>query len=384
MVLDSIVSNKGHTSDSSLFSPTSIEDPELDDNCGVEMFHNELDSLISTLETPIDPELDVISEKEFSYDEKKSLINDVSKPDFVPYEIRLEDLAEVSKRTILGTKQIAFENGVLMRWSGDNGPQVYLIQSEDQEQSFQINGEKTYANAFDGYVDHNFEDNQSILFENRKYPYNVSSDDITDLSKRMKVQTELVADRIHNIGKISSDETGEIIVPCRDTEIEILYTKSTTKKVPPKRKNGRIRNTKDIIVLQAENELHGDDITEEDYARLEEERPKTYGECQNNPDPCVFVGCQYNLYLDVKKKGHIKFNFPETDVVDLRQTCALREAEKGGMTLGAIEERLMITREGVRRIEERALNKMRLRSIHLIDLHHSTPVIYRTRNSHDF
>ncbi|MBT4935939.1 hypothetical protein HON15_04140 [Candidatus Woesearchaeota archaeon] len=213
----------------------------------------------------------------------------------------------------------------------------------------------------------------------------MSPNDITDLADRMEIQRELVADRIYHISKIDFAEFEGIVVSSRNAETEVLYTKATTKKIPPKRKNGRRRMTMDKRALQEENEIHGNDLTEEDYMELEQKRPRTYGECQDEPGPCVFVGCQYNLYLDVKHNdGHIQFNFPNTDVVDLRHTCALQEAEKGGMTLGAIEERLMITREGVRRIEVKALNKMRMRSIHLIDFDHSDPVMYRTRNSNDF
>ncbi len=61
-------------------------------------------------------------------------------------------------------------------------------------------------------------------------------------------------------------------------------------------------------------------------------KPTTRAECAGIPRPCPFVSCRYNLYLDVSTKtGRIKYNFPGVEVCDMKESCALDVAERGGL-----------------------------------------------------
>lgn len=91
---------------------------------------------------------------------------------------------------------------------------------------------------------------------------------------------------------------------------------------------------------------------------LDYERPKTRGECADGPRPCPYVSCRFHLFLDVNRAGGLKLNFPDLDVVDMAESCALDVADRGGVTLDAIRDVLNVTREAVRLIEERALAKL--------------------------
>lgn len=95
-------------------------------------------------------------------------------------------------------------------------------------------------------------------------------------------------------------------------------------------------------------------------AELEIERPRTRSDClgggANSARPCAFVSCRHHLYLDVNPEtGTIKFNFPMLSPWDLKESCALDVAERGGLTLEETGELLNLTRERVRQIEVRGL-----------------------------
>jgi hypothetical protein len=81
-------------------------------------------------------------------------------------------------------------------------------------------------------------------------------------------------------------------------------------------------------------------------------RPRTRAECRDAPRPCPFVGCKHHLFLDVSKGGGIKFNFPDLEVWELVETCALDVAERsGGVTLEEVGAIMNLTRERIRQLE---------------------------------
>lgn len=93
---------------------------------------------------------------------------------------------------------------------------------------------------------------------------------------------------------------------------------------------------------------------------LDEPRPRTRGDCIDGPRPCPWVGCAHHLYLDVNEdNGSIKFNRPELAPWELKESCALDVADRGGLTLEAIAEIWNIVRERVRQVEATALAKVR-------------------------
>lgn len=111
-------------------------------------------------------------------------------------------------------------------------------------------------------------------------------------------------------------------------------------------------------------------------------RPSKRSECINGPRPCPWVGCKYHLYVDVHPtsgrliwvhseefEGHKRT--PDIDSIfalvdqtfdEGHPTCALDLAEQGGMTLEDIGSTMHLTRERIRQIEAKALEKLKGRA----------------------
>lgn len=90
------------------------------------------------------------------------------------------------------------------------------------------------------------------------------------------------------------------------------------------------------------------------------ERPQTRSDCAGGARPCPWVSCKHHLYLDVNPlTGSIKLNFPDLDVSEMRETCSLDVADRGGITLEEVGEILNLTRERIRQVEVRGLLKLR-------------------------
>jgi hypothetical protein len=93
---------------------------------------------------------------------------------------------------------------------------------------------------------------------------------------------------------------------------------------------------------------------EEDYWR-----PQSRAECSEMERPCPFVSCKYHLYIDVHPvRGSIKINFPDVEVWEMTDTCALDIADRGGITLEEVGEIMNLTRERVRQLETQGLAKL--------------------------
>ena len=88
-------------------------------------------------------------------------------------------------------------------------------------------------------------------------------------------------------------------------------------------------------------------------------RPETRGECADMERPCPFVSCKYHLYIDVHPvRGSIKINFPDLEVWEMTDTCALDIADRGGITLEEVGEIMNLTRERVRQLETQGLARL--------------------------
>ena len=89
-------------------------------------------------------------------------------------------------------------------------------------------------------------------------------------------------------------------------------------------------------------------------------RPRMRGDCARGARPCPWVSCRHHLYLDYYPRyGKIRLNFPELEVWEMRETCALDVADRGFKQLQAVGDVLGITRERVRQIECAAIEKLR-------------------------
>ena len=81
--------------------------------------------------------------------------------------------------------------------------------------------------------------------------------------------------------------------------------------------------------------------------------PKTRADCKKMCRPCVITTCRYNLYVDqLKKNKNLKPS-------EMTVSCALDEAERGGMKLEDIRLIFGLSRERIRQIIEYGLRRMR-------------------------
>lgn len=93
---------------------------------------------------------------------------------------------------------------------------------------------------------------------------------------------------------------------------------------------------------------------------LEHLRPRSRADCRTAERPCPYVSCKYHLYLDVNPQtGSVKLNFPDLEVWEMPETCALDVADRGGITLEDVGSLLNLTRERIRQVELSGLKKLR-------------------------
>ena len=99
------------------------------------------------------------------------------------------------------------------------------------------------------------------------------------------------------------------------------------------------------------------------YPPVDIPRPTSRAECSEEIRPCPWVACKHHLYLDINPEtGSIKINFPELEPWELKHTCALDVAERGGITLEEVGEIMNLTRERIRQVEVRGLLKLKMGS----------------------
>lgn len=94
---------------------------------------------------------------------------------------------------------------------------------------------------------------------------------------------------------------------------------------------------------------------------IDDERPKTRKDCHKMARPCLYVSCRHHLYLDINvESGSVKLNFPDKEIWELEETCALDVAERGGITLEEAGQIMNLTRERIRQIEISGMQKLGL------------------------
>lgn len=121
------------------------------------------------------------------------------------------------------------------------------------------------------------------------------------------------------------------------------------------RRRPKTMSRREMLRERRRRERAGEVIEIAEYAR-----PRTRAECAQGPRPCLFVACKHHLYLDVNPEtGSIKINFPDRNVWELNETCALDVAERGGVTLEDVGDILNLTRERVRQVEVTGLQKLK-------------------------
>jgi hypothetical protein len=95
------------------------------------------------------------------------------------------------------------------------------------------------------------------------------------------------------------------------------------------------------------------------YPETDYNKPQTRADCAEGLRPCPYVSCKHHLFLDVSSRtGAIKLNFPDLEVWDMNETCALDVADRGGTTLEDVGAIMNLTRERIRQVEVKALAKL--------------------------
>ncbi len=95
------------------------------------------------------------------------------------------------------------------------------------------------------------------------------------------------------------------------------------------------------------------------YPETDYDKPRMRVDCAEGARPCPYVSCKHHLFLDVSARtGAIKLNFPDLEVWDMNETCALDIADRGGTTLEDVGAIMNLTRERIRQVEVKALAKL--------------------------
>ncbi len=88
-------------------------------------------------------------------------------------------------------------------------------------------------------------------------------------------------------------------------------------------------------------------------------KPVIREHCAQAERPCPFVSCKHHLYLDVSARtGAIKLNFPDLEVWEMTESCALDVSDRGGTTLEEVGAIMNLTRERIRQVEVKGLAKL--------------------------
>ncbi len=95
------------------------------------------------------------------------------------------------------------------------------------------------------------------------------------------------------------------------------------------------------------------------YEEYADQRPKTRGDCVGGQRPCPWHSCRYNLAIDVEHKT-ITHNFPDIEPENIApdRSCALDIADMGGVSLEDVAKMTNLTRERIRQVQEKAIEKV--------------------------
>jgi hypothetical protein len=123
-----------------------------------------------------------------------------------------------------------------------------------------------------------------------------------------------------------------------------------------RRTRARARTISIRRLSKAELNRGREEFPESDYWK-----PTTRAQCKDMERPCPYVSCKYHLYIDVHPiRGSIKVNFPDLEVWEMTESCALDIADRGGITLEEVGVIMNLTRERVRQLETQGLGKLQV------------------------
>jgi hypothetical protein len=152
------------------------------------------------------------------------------------------------------------------------------------------------------------------------------------------------------------DETVELVLNADGTEVPAV-----SRKIRRRRRRERPRSKTIAMKRLTREELRVGALM---FPPVDEPRPVSRAECASGEmRPCPWVACKHHLYLDINPEtGSIKINFPDLEPWEMKQTCALDVAERGGITLEEVGEIMNLTRERIRQVEVRGLLRLKMGS----------------------
>lgn len=171
-------------------------------------------------------------------------------------------------------------------------------------------------------------------------------------------QNTAVAESDSDEADEDGDEEGEVETVAADGEGG--DAPEVSRKVRRRRRRTRPRSKTIAMKRLTREELR---VGAAMYPPVDIARPQSREACVGEQRPCPWVACKHHLYLDINPEtGSIKINFPDLEPWDLKHTCALDVAERGGITLEEVGEIMNLTRERIRQVEVRGLLKLKMGS----------------------
>ena len=177
-------------------------------------------------------------------------------------------------------------------------------------------------------------------------------DDADELEGQDGGAAEAAEEEVAEAGEVGDAEDG--ITPGGELPPEV------SRKVRRRRRRTRPRSKTIAMKRLTREDLRQGALM---YPPVDIPRPTSRAECREEMRPCPWVACKHHLYLDINPEtGSIKINFPDLEPWELKNTCALDVAERGGITLEEVGEIMNLTRERIRQVEVRGLLKLKMGS----------------------
>jgi hypothetical protein len=124
---------------------------------------------------------------------------------------------------------------------------------------------------------------------------------------------------------------------------------------PAERRRSKTMSRKEMARELRRRRLTGEVDPEEQELLGASRQPAPHrADCVNGPRPCSRL-LLTTLSGREPETGSIKLNFPDREVWELEETCALDVADKGGITLEEVGAIMNLTRERIRQVETRGL-----------------------------
>jgi hypothetical protein len=145
-------------------------------------------------------------------------------------------------------------------------------------------------------------------------------------------------------------------LPLDEVEVDLTMPDGITREQRRSRRKRAVRARTISVKRMTKRELEIGRLLypEDDYAK-----PRVRSTCAGGARPCPYVSCKHHLYVDVSPRtGAIKLNFPDLEVWEMGDSCALDVADRGGTTLEDVGAIMNLTRERIRQVEVKALAKL--------------------------